>query len=478
MQTRLQISKHDQLQLELKAEYQVDRNVRQNEYSVDVYFFLPRNLAVNELTYNSKEFYNDFSEYIRFKTPEVSPAELASPENALWRKLDAAKETTPEECRKYIKLFCSVYRSAIRDGSKKLLKTFPLNTEKLHVHITAACKILELFRCRRQNFAANPEIAEFFALADEYASIVLSWHCSRICKRLEQEENPCSRKLQENLVKIIHAEDSRRLAAGTPSVPSPATDNSLVIYRESILKKTMASILFLNMETRRDGLIVETFLMGLAAAVAMIFVTAVAFLWQGLYLQEFSFSFFCVWVAAYMFKDRIKFLLQNYFATKRSRYSYDYKQKIMDNLNNEVGILREGFRYINPAKLADDIAKVRNKTRLSRTETGSLSENIMLYRKKIELKSSSCSSFFNEFDVKGVVNICRMNIKHWLNKMDNPVRTVYTSDGKSLLPLPANRDYHVNIVIKLSSKGKKDTFSRYRLILSRNGIRRLESFNF
>ena len=39
MQTRLQISKHDQLQLELKAEYQVDRNVRQNEYSVDVYFF-------------------------------------------------------------------------------------------------------------------------------------------------------------------------------------------------------------------------------------------------------------------------------------------------------------------------------------------------------------------------------------------------------------------------------------------------------
>ena len=57
----------------------------------------------------------------------------------------------------------------------------------------------------------------------------------------------------------------------------------------------MASILFLNVDTRKDGVWIENLFMGLAAAVAMIFVTAVAFIWQGLYLEQFSLSFFVLW---------------------------------------------------------------------------------------------------------------------------------------------------------------------------------------
>ena len=35
--------------------------------------------------------------------------------------------------------------------------------------------------------------------------------------------------------------------------------------------------------------------------------------WQGFSLEDFSVSFFIVWVIAYMFKDRIKSQLQLYF---------------------------------------------------------------------------------------------------------------------------------------------------------------------
>ena len=37
----------------------------------------------------------------------------------------------------------------------------------------------------------------------------------------------------------------------------------------------------------------------------MAFATAVSFIWKGLFLEEFSISFFIIWVIAYMFKDRI-----------------------------------------------------------------------------------------------------------------------------------------------------------------------------
>ena len=108
MKTNIQLSKHDQLQLEFKAEYPVDKNANKNEYSVDIYFFLPRNLAVNELTYTSREFYNDFSEYIRFKTPEVPLSRLATPDNQLWHKLDNPENTDLETGKKYIKMFFGV----------------------------------------------------------------------------------------------------------------------------------------------------------------------------------------------------------------------------------------------------------------------------------------------------------------------------------------------------------------------------------
>ena len=73
----VQVSKHDKYQLELKFICPMREEKTGGNYSIELYFFLPRNLAVSAENYDSRDFYNDMSEYIRFQTPEVSLAELA-----------------------------------------------------------------------------------------------------------------------------------------------------------------------------------------------------------------------------------------------------------------------------------------------------------------------------------------------------------------------------------------------------------------
>ena len=71
----------------------------------------------------------------------------------------------------------------------------------------------------------------------------------------------------------------------------------------------------------------------------------------------------------------------------------------------------------------------------------------------------------------------RLNVRHWTYKMDNPTRSVYTSDGKQINKLKAHRDYHINMVVRYGERNGDDHFERYRIVLCRNGIRRLERFD-
>ena len=471
----IKLSRHDQYQLEAKIIYPIVPGQKTCDYSVDMFFFLPRNLAVNATTFGSREFYNDFSEYIRFKTPSMRLADLTKPGNSVMRKLSRSAAKLPasgEEFERCLKMFCSIVRSALRDDGEKIKVALPDERYNLLTgYLNSIRKLLQLFRAYRN----AAEDMETYLLVDEYLSIMTENYLCDLWKFFSAHDFAgCDEEIRKQIIQITKSETDYRRSCGYSSIADAQSDNAEFLYRESVLKKAMASILFLNVDTRKDGVLIENLFMGLAAAVAMIFVTAIAFVWQGLYLEQFSLSFFVVWVIAYMFKDRIKYVLQNYCMSKRSRYSYDYRQKVFDGHGNKVGTFHEGFRYCDAKDIDDNITAVRNPTMLSHLENGSLAENVLVYRKKIEISGDACKDIFQEFQVDGVVNIYRLNIRHWLNKMDNPHRIIHCSDGETLHQLKARRDYHVNIVVKVSKKGHQDKFVRYRLILCRSGIRKID----
>ena len=60
MKISAEITQHDKFQIEIKTVCPIRKHQRVNDYYVDAFFFLPRNLAINSHTYTGREFYNDF----------------------------------------------------------------------------------------------------------------------------------------------------------------------------------------------------------------------------------------------------------------------------------------------------------------------------------------------------------------------------------------------------------------------------------
>ncbi|MBE6357240.1 MAG: hypothetical protein E7058_09050 [Lentisphaerae bacterium] len=469
----VQVSQHDKFQIELKFICPIKKGKKIGDYHIELYFFMPRNLEVNDSNFGTEQFYNDFYEHIRFQTPQFDLAELVSGESAPLARLKNADSYDDEEFSKLLKMFCSIAKSAIRDSAAVVENVSP--EEQAGVAEKFLCNtgiLLKQFRDCRPT-AASAASAELFDLVDEFLSITANSHRYKIWELATA--NGYS-KVAELAATLTGSELEYRKMRQYPSMPRVQSDNSELLYRESTLKKAMAGILFLNVETRKAGVLLENLLLGVSAAVAMAFATAVSFIWQGLFLEELSLSFFVVWVVAYMFKDRIKSSLQLYFMKHRYRYSYDFRQKIRDDLGHEIGVCSEGFSYSNAKEVDRHVVSARNRHTLSRLENGSLEENVMVFRKKIEIFGNPCRDIFREFDVDGIVDIMRLNVRHWTYKMDNPSKPIYFSDGENVQKLKARRDYHVNMVLRYGERDGKDQFERYRIVLCRNGIRRLEPF--
>ena len=84
---------------------------------------------------------------------------------------------------------------------------------------------------------------------------------------------------------------------------------------------------------------------------------------------------------------------------------------------------------------------------------------------------------YHDYQVESINDIMRFNVLKFLSKMDNPKKSVYVSDGQTYQKIPGRRVYHVNMILKYFMK-KNVFYKRFRIVLSRNGIRRIEEVLF
>ncbi len=482
---------HDKYQIEMKFTYPLDRSKRINEYHVDTFFFIPTNLSINSMTYSKTDFYNDMYDYIRLKTPTVRLSVMTSGEDAPMRKLERAMTDLaekPESAEKSayaerIKMFCSIMRSALRDEEAFLehsrdSRNFRTLAER---YLKTADEVVSEFRSMRiilEDPLVPENAMELFRHVDEYLSLTLNKYRYKLWLFLDQQTTIAGTDdLKMELLRALRFEIDYRKLNRYPAIPDPNGENEELVYRESCLKKAMASVLFLKTNIRRDGVLLENLVFGIAAGLAMTFATAIAYLTRSFFLQEFSLFFFASIVIAYMCKDRIKELSRAYLYSKVKRFIYDYKTTISSELGKVVGLCKESFNFLQESDLHDDIRRIRHKGYLTDMENGCFGEKIILARKQVSLNSDECKNIFTDFNVDGIVDIMRFNVRKFLWKMDNPVKPVHMPDenGK-IITINAKRVYHLNIVVKYGMEGQKDSYARFRVILSRNGIKRIDTF--
>ena len=478
------IKKHDQMSFEAKLEFPAKGNRgTRNDSNFDIYLFLPSGLDINKYNYSNRDFYNSLKGNIRLTTPFFLLENIIDGDkspflrliNSIELYLSSLTHETKADYEMQIKRFCSVFGVALRyevnrilrtNNSKereKLIKKFAGNIKNARNHYKSLGDKIDIYK-------QDKDFIAIYRFADEYQSLLVEKHLFTLVSHLHLKQNN-KEQFSELLDKIVLGEMNYRTEKGYPSVAKSNRSNEDVLHRSGRLKKFIESNLFLNTDTAKEGVLVEQVLFSIAAGIAMVFATGVAFASQMIY-GNLSLPFFIALVISYMFKDRIKELIRVYLDKKYQKMFYDYKTNIYPQNKKKIGYLKESFHFELHEHLPKEIIDVRNSMRSTEITEESLGETVIHYRTKVKIDTKdTIEDFF------GITQILRLNILNFTGKMDDPEKEVFIRTKKGFKRAFADRVYHINMILTYSNDDYFE-IKPYKLIANRKGIKRIEKVAF
>ena len=169
-----------------------------------------------------------------------------------------------------------------------------------------------------------------------------------------------------------------------------------------------------------------------------------------------------------MLKDRIKDFMRYIFAHKQKTRYFDNKT-IISIGDIKLGWSRESVDFIAADKIPKEVIDIRNRTPLIDLENKYNNENVILYRKMIQLNKSILDDN-NTYSTSGINEIVRLNLAHIVQKMDNPKETynIVSKDG-NIEQIEADKIYYINYILNIEHN-TQNKFKRYRIVCTRDGI--------
>ena len=475
---------HDKFRFEIKLGYQIEGGQERTSYDIDTYFFIPYNLGINRSTYTREIFYKNLQSYIRLKTPILLLRQINEPGTTPLSRLKGSIQTLLEQRNKFtranyeyhVKMVCNIIKSALRDHVLFTLKSLPTDWVALiQEFITEANKIVSGYRDLKPLLNV-PIISDkslaIYRFGDEFISLNVENCAFKLLKLLEKNSRPEIIMLKESLAELIRQERSYRIAAEYQTEDDEKSKYEIFIYRQGVLKKYIGSALFLDTRTETEGRLIEQILYGLAAGLAMLFATLIAFYAQQHY-GNLTFPLLAALVVSYIFKDRIKEITRIYLLHKLTKFLFDHKTNIYGGGKVKIGVCKEGFRFVADEDLPAKIRKIRKREHITDVENRWRGEKVIHYRKHVDLFSKRLKKASQDYEFEGVNDIFRFNVNRFLTKMDNPVKKIYNLIDNQVTGIPGNRVYHINLIQKVSGDNKV-SYKRFRLILTRKGIKRIE----
>jgi hypothetical protein len=483
---RESIKIHDNYQFELKQTYNLSLDEkRKNSYFVQTYFFIPNNLNINRETYTREDFYKDLRATVRLTTPSILLKTLEA-DSAIMKTMRQSIEELIKKNRNrqsianyeyQVKVFCLIYKKSmkiqlgfIRKSHRK--REMEHLVEEYIAGVTALTGRFREFKSLVHGGKMPRDLRTVYLFADEYMSLKTETHTCRLMEILGETDPLILKEFRSRLMKIIRAESAYRRSNEYPSIPSELGDNESYVFHQGALKKYLSNILFLDTSVQKGGLFLEQAIYSVAAGIAMVFATMVAFIGQSRY-GGLSLPFFIALVISYMFKDRIKELLRLYLSVTFRAWLYDRRRNIYHSFDRKIVTCSESFNIIDNGKVPDEILAYRRRDRITDINNSMTSENVILYRKYIRLSSKNFRKIKKRYSTNDVIDIMRFNVQNFLRSMDNPEKKIFITTPGGYRKSLGKRVYHINIITHFLSE-RRDHFRRFRLVLNRDGIRRIE----
>ncbi len=490
-----EIHPRDRWQFELKSEY--FPLLKKNVYTQELYLFIPNSLQINENTYSKAQFYKDQTNLIRYKTPEFELKELydkSNPKSPLMRLsviLHAKpKKKTKAQIEDELKLLGNIIRSSLRERVRVLFEKMEydetLKEETLYEEVKLLCEQLtELRTCYREmqkeflETWKTDEMKSHFYYIDEFISSTIDYYLSGILDRLRSanlsDMEPFNKALYEVLAKEKHHRE--KLLKEPPIAEEDSENSEFVLYRSGLLNKFVLDALLLN--TTRSSLIkrFRNVVGSISAGIAMLFFF-VLFIWQGQVFFINSLPFILITVFLYIIKDRMKEGLKTISYRKFTKWFSDYKTEIRSPKEERtLGQMKESFSFVDEGELPKEITRIRNREFHAVLETFKRPERVIYYKKTITMYKQKRS---RETRRNALNIISRFNINEFVRNADNPKHSYITVDPQTfqLLRVRLPKVYHLNIIMKNTYIQQdmtiKEELKKFRLILDKNGIKRVE----
>lgn len=487
-----QVDRHGDHHLELELSYPLPRSSERLRYGVEVFLFTPMALGLNRERYGVQGLLHDIKSYTRCDlcalpmSKMVDPACGISPLNRvdrLLKEINTETDLPTDQVLYELKTLVNLHHDDVRDlrdlfrrqlkdglpgsGIRKFLQNYRSDHQ-------AFVNAVRAFYPRLLDPRIPEEIRQALRLADEAISIKAEkelHHLAGMTAELAGMED-----LVQDLESAIGEEQSYRKQMAFPSVAGPdfSEQNEQYVYRESNLKKWAQSSTYMTLEPSKTTIRLGHLIAGFAAALAMAFAVAAALITQMFYDMN-SLPWAILIVFSYILKDRIKEMVRGALINLVPSLVADRVVKLTDPRGGEdTGRSRERVRFFNSDQAPDEIRQVRG--RQSDSFRSILPpEQVIQFSKTLLLKSKQLMD--NHQRVVGIKEIIRINLGAWLAQMDDPVDELFALQDGQRRVVKTLRVYHVNMIVRLTEQTAEKVrgLFKYRVILTRNGIARVQA---
>ena len=473
--------KHDNFSIEFKCGFNCNEDRARDNFSVSAWIFVPNSLDITPENYGKQQFYRDIKSNIRLITPmyllreiaDESSLPLTSLKNAMEAVVASPNVANMDSYEYHLKMFSAIFRSGVRNHVMQihdpeiLVDSPSLVEDYASYSILAIRKFRDLYKIL--DVPAVPDKARgYFRMCDEFVGHSLDLQTIGLIKKIESVSD--SQKLSDlkaKLVSIVTDERKYKQSVEYGILNGESIHDRRLIYHRGMLKKFVESELFIHLSKKKDGVAIEQMYYSIAAGIAMIFATGVAWFIQLKY-GNITWPLFVALVVSYMMKDRIKDLMRYYFAHKLGNKYYDKKADITIG-KKWVGKIKEGFDFISLKNTPEAVIQRRERASFVEDESRIFEEKVMLYRKRLTIDGKALASVDN-YPMSGINDIMRLHLTRFSHKMDNPKIDIDTLDADgNLMSMSVRKTYYLNVVFQLKHD-EQTKFQHFRIVMSRDGV--------
>ena len=473
--------KHDNFSIEFKCGFNCKEDRARDDFSVNAWIFVPNSLDINPENYGKKQFYRDIKSNIRLITPtyllkeiaDDSSLPLTSLRNAIEAVVASPSVANMDAYEYHLKMFSAIFKSSVRNhamhirNTKALAASSYLIEDYIENSLQVVHKFRDLFRMVDVPTVSD-KVRGYFRMCDEFVGHSLDVQTIRIIKKIESSPDcPILAALKGQLVGIVLDERKYKQSVDYGLLNGVDKHDRQLVYHRGMLKKFVESELFIHLSKKKDGVAIEQLYYSIAAGVAMIFATGVAWIIQARY-GNITWPLFVALVISYMMKDRIKELMRYYFAHELGNKYYDKKAGITIG-KKKVGQIKEGFDFISLKNTPEPVFKRRERASFVEDESRIFDEKVMLYRKRLTIDAKELASVDN-YPMSGVNDIMRLHLNRFTHKMDNPKISIDTLDADgNLKSISVRKTYYINVVFQLKHD-EQTKYQHFRIVMSRDGV--------